>query len=120
MQITNPKYDIYDRVYKLVLHSLNIIKLIPINTANQILIKQLVRAITSIGANLYEANCAESKSDFIHKVAIARKESIESFYWFNLLKDSNNLKNAEIERIIQELTEITKVLSAILHNTKKI
>jgi len=54
--------------------------------------KQLVRCGTSIEANANEAQHAESRADFIHKLAISQKECIETEYWLNLLKDSHYLK----------------------------
>src|SRR5580765_2416353 len=53
-----------------------------------VLSKQLLRSGTSIGANVNEAICAQSKRDFVHKLSIALKER-ETDYWLNLLKDSN-------------------------------
>jgi four helix bundle protein len=53
-------------------------KEIPENTINRPLISQLVRSATSIGANYMEADCAESKKDFIHKIGICKKESKET------------------------------------------
>jgi four helix bundle protein len=54
-----------------------------------ILSKQLLRSGTSIGANIREANNAQSKADFIHKLSISLKESDETDYWLDLLKDSS-------------------------------
>ena len=52
-----------------------------------VLAKQLLRCGTSIGANVQEANQAESRADFIHKLSIANKEENETDYWLRLLKD---------------------------------
>ena len=75
-----------------------------------ILSKQLLRSGTSIGANIREANNAQSKADFIHKLSISLKESDETDYWLDLLKDSSfitkeihlklNFQNREINRML--------------------
>lgn len=51
--------------------------------------KQVLRSGTSIGANIEEANQAQSKSDFIHKLSISQKESFETHYWIRILRDSD-------------------------------
>lgn len=56
-----------------------------------VLSKQVLRSGTSIGANIEEANQAQSKADFIHKLSIANKEAFETNYWLRLLRDSNLL-----------------------------
>ena len=56
-----------------------------------VLSRQTLRAGTSIGANIEEANQAESRADFIHKLSIAIKEAFETHYWLRLLKDSSFL-----------------------------
>ena len=57
---------------------------VPTNKAAQLMGSQLLRSATSIGANYREANRAESRRDFIHKVAIVAKEAAESLYWIEL------------------------------------
>src|SRR4051812_42087559 len=57
----------------------------PINPVTEILIKQFVKASTSVGANYGEANDAESKKDFRHKIGICRKESKETKYWLRMI-----------------------------------
>lgn len=54
-------------------------------TITRPLISQLVRSATSIGANYMEADCAESKRDFVHKISIAKKESKETMHWLHMI-----------------------------------
>ncbi|HON52428.1 MAG TPA: four helix bundle protein [Bacteroidales bacterium] len=79
--------------------------------------KQLLRCGTSIGANINEAIAAESRADFIHKMAIASKEARESLYWLELLHASN-LKDFDYTLYIKECTEIVKILTNIVKSTK--
>ena len=96
--------------------SLNIIQLykMMIKQNEYVLSKQLLRSATSIGANVEEATAAQTKKDFIAKMAIASKESRETRYWLRLL-DKSKLLNIDyfpyltsIEHIINVLTKIVK------------
>ncbi len=80
--------------------------------------KQLLRSGTSVGAMVREAEHAESKSDFIHKIAIAQKEINESIYWLELLKATNYLNEKEFESLNKEAIEILKIITSILKTTK--
>jgi four helix bundle protein len=79
--------------------------------------KQLLRSATSIGANAMEAQNAESKIDFIHKIKIAAKEADETQYWLLLCDYANNYP--ECKNLLSKLEEIQKVLSKILGTAKK-
>jgi four helix bundle protein len=78
---------------------------------------QLLKSGTSIGANAMEAQNAESKADFIHKMKIAAKEAEEAQYWLFLCAYSQNYPNCQ--HLISKLEEVAKVLSAILSSAKK-
>jgi four helix bundle protein len=66
-----------------------------------------------------ESEHAESKADFIHKLAIAQKESNETLYWLELLNRTDYLKVSEFESINNDVTEIIKLLTSIIITTKK-
>lgn len=80
-----------------------------------VLSKQLIRSGTSVGANIREAQNAESNADYIHKFSIAQKECDETIYWLELLLAANYLTQQEFESIHTEANELLKMLrSAIL------
>ncbi|MDR0908434.1 MAG: four helix bundle protein [Spirochaetaceae bacterium] len=84
-----------------------------------VLSKQVLRAGTSIGANLAEAQCAMSTRDFLAKLYIAYKESSETQYWLELLHETDYLSDAEFESINADCSEILRILAATtktLHN----
>lgn len=83
-----------------------------------VLSKQLLRSGTSIGANVEEANQAQSKLDFIHKLSIAHKEAFETHYWLRLLRDSNYLEEAKAQPLLQECEQIQKMLTASIKTSK--
>ena len=83
-----------------------------------VLSKQLLRSGTSIGANVREAEQAQSKPDFIHKLSIAIKETNETLYWLELLGQSGYLRKIEFESIYQDCIELIKLLTSIIKKSK--
>jgi four helix bundle protein len=84
-----------------------------------VLSKQLLRSGTAIGALVREAEQAESKPDFIHKLAIALKEANETEYWLLLLRETGYLNANEAESIITDNKEFLKLLTSIINTTKQ-
>lgn len=84
-----------------------------------ILSKQLLRSGTAIGALIREANQAESKADFLHKVNIALKEANETAYWLSLLNDTDYISAKEYEILKNHCEEILKMLISTVKTTKK-
>jgi len=80
--------------------------------------KQLLKAGTSIGANVKEAQSAESKADFIHKLKIAHKEALETEYWMDLMKQSDSYPNPST-LLEDKLLSIKKLLNKIISSAKK-
>lgn len=83
-----------------------------------ILSKQLLRAGTSIGANVAEAQQAQSRADFVSKLSIALKEAVETNYWLRLLKASDYMKETEFVSIYNDCTELEKLLTSIIKTAK--
>ncbi|GAB3010395.1 four helix bundle protein [Cyclobacterium sediminis] len=83
-----------------------------------ILSKQLLRSGTSVGAMIRESEHAESRKDFIHKLAIAQKEINETIYWIDLLKETNYLSEEQYIIIYTDAIELIKLITSILKTTK--
>lgn len=83
-----------------------------------ILSKQILRAGTSIGANLSEAKCAISTNDFLSKVYISYKECSETLYWLELIKNINLISDKEFNSINKDAEEIIKLLSSTITTVK--
>ncbi len=83
-----------------------------------VLSKQLLRSGTSVGANIREANNAESKADFIHKLAIAQKECDETCYWLELLYSTNYITEKEFNSIHKDCSEMLKIIRSIILTSK--
>ncbi len=79
--------------------------------------KQLLRSGTSIGSNVHEAQNAESKADFVHKIKIAAKEADETDYWLSLCNFSENYPNCE--NLIEKNNVRQRILNKIIGTSKK-
>ena len=84
-----------------------------------VLSKQFLRAATSIGANVHEANNAHGKKDFIAKMYIAYKEASETEYWIKLLTETNYFTDAEGKSLLADCIELKQILTAILKTSKE-
>ncbi|CAA6814626.1 MAG: TIGR02436 family protein [uncultured Campylobacterales bacterium] len=83
-----------------------------------VLSKQILRSGTSIGAMIRESQHAESKADFIHKMAIAQKEANETEYWLELLFKSDYINDNTFSDMKLKIEEIKKIISSIIITTK--
>lgn len=83
-----------------------------------ILSSQLVRASTSIGANITEAQYAQSKKDFINKMSIALKEANESEYWLRLLVKAEIIGNEEYRLYSSDCSEIKAILINVVKSSR--
>lgn len=84
-----------------------------------VLSKQLLRSGTAIGALVREAEQAESKPDFVHKMAIALKEANETEYWLELLHETKYLETPAFFSIQKDVVELLKLLTSIINSTKR-
>ena len=94
------------------------LRTLPNDVSTKIISYQLGKCASSIGANYREANRAESKTDFTHKLAIALKESNEATYWFEVLSGLFE-DNEEIVVLNKESREIRNLLQRIISSSKK-
>ena len=84
-----------------------------------VLINQIIRSATSIGANLHEANYASSKADFINKFHIALKECAETEYWIEMLFGSNCISEEISKQLLQECGIIRRMLVKSINTAKE-
>ena len=111
-------YDIRERTFQFAVRVTRAAQALPQDAATRVVAYQLVKAATSVGANVEEADGAESNRDFAHKLSIARKEARESRYWIRIIRASNK-DSAEWTALQQESEEITRILSAIITSAHK-
>ena len=110
IQIQNNKiFDLEERTAKFGEDIINFCLTLPQNIINKPIIMQLIKSSTSIGANYMEANGAESKKDFIHKISICKKESKETMHWLRMLMTANKDKINECKKHWQEAKELSLI-----------
>ncbi len=80
--------------------------------------KQLLRSGTSVGAMVREAEHAQSKADFVHKMSIAQKEINETLYWLELLKETSYLETKQFQSIHKDAEEVIKLITSIVKTSK--
>ena len=88
------------------------------NKKEYVLSKQLLRSGTAVGALVREAEHAESRKDFLHKMNIALKEANETEYWLELLRDSQLITKDSVESFLPQISELLKLLTSIVKTTK--
>ena len=106
-------FDLKDRTKKFGIEIIIFCQKIPKNAITLPLISQLVRSGTSIGANYFEADNAESQNDFKHKIGISKKESDETVYWLEIIKSACPKLDTEINLLHQEAKELNLIFNAI-------
>lgn len=117
----NPKqkYDLEERTVKFAEDIIDFLKKLSQNSITKPLINQLVRSGTSIGANYSEADEANSKKDFLNKIAIAKKETKETKYWLRIIAHTIPQYRDEIRSLWKEAQELNLILAAIIRNSNK-
>lgn len=108
------KYDLEDRTAEFGESIIRFAKRIPRDSVTAPLISQLVRAGTSVGANYCEADSAHSKKDFVHKIAICKKESRETKHWLRMIAVAVAELKEDIKPLWQEANELNLIFSAII------
>ncbi|NOT48481.1 MAG: four helix bundle protein [Acidobacteria bacterium] len=105
--------------YAFALRSVKLYRYLCEQNKEYVLSKQLLRSATSVGANIAEANQAQSKADFVHKLSISLKEAVETEYWLNLLKDSEYLSETQFDSLIEDCNELIRMLTASIKTAKR-
>ena len=111
-------FDLEERTAQFSDDIIKFVKLLPNTIINRPLIIQLIRAATSVGANYCEADEAESKKDFIHKIGICKKEIKETKYWLRIIANANEEFKNDLRLLYKEAQELNLIFSKILHSSK--
>jgi four helix bundle protein len=115
-----PPRDIKERTFSFALKIVLLCRSLDLKARSiRILVQQLLRSGTSVGANVQEAQAGQSRADFISKYSIALKEARETLYWLRLLDASGELSNGSCKILLKEADEIARVIASIIVSTKK-
>ena len=115
---TNKIYDLEERTAKFGEAIIELMRKIPKDLVNQRLIPQVVGSGGSLGANYCEANEAESKKDFQHKIGICKKETKETKHWLRLLAKANPQLKDDFRKLWSEAQELLLIFSKILSSSR--
>lgn len=110
--------DIAERTFVFCVNVLKITAKLSKNQINIVIINQIIRCVTSIGANIEEARGAHTRSDFAYNMNIAKKEARETLYWLRLIQEMNPAYMDKLDPFLRENEEILKILTAIVKTAK--
>lgn len=108
-----------DKSFAFAIRIVNLCRCLRTDKKEFVISRQMPCSGTAIGALVREAEQAESKRDFVHKLAIALKEANETEYWILLLQETGYLNADESESVIKDNKELLKLLTSIINSTKK-
>ena len=111
--------NIQDKSFCFAVRIVNLCKLLRKSREEYTLSKQLLRSGTSIGANIAEAQNAQSRADFQSKLNIALKEATETKYWLRLLHATDYLSQSEYDSVAKDCSELERILSASVKSLKE-
>jgi len=112
------KTDLKERCYGFSLKTIKFIETLPDTRLYWTLTTQLLSSATSIGANIIEAKSASSKRDFTKFFEIALKSANETTYWLGLLRDALRINSAQIDDLVRESGELSRIIAASLLTLK--
>ena len=115
----NKVYDLEERTAKFGENIIDFAKKIPKNIITIPLIGQVIRSGTSIGSNYCEADCAESKKDFEHKLGISKKEAKESKHWFRMIVKAVPELKSEARELWNEANELQLIFITIIRKSRE-
>lgn len=108
-----------DKSFAFAIRIVNLYKLLSTEKREFVLSKQLLRSGTAVGALVREAQNAESKADFIHKLGIAQKECDETSYWLELLKETEYINQNDFDSMNLNATELLKIIKSSILTVKQ-
>jgi four helix bundle protein len=112
--------DLDDRLLVFGARALRLAGALPRTAAGRHIAGQLLRCSTSIGANYQEAQAAESRGDFIHKLQVSLKEARETHYWLRLIEAAKLLPASRLAGIVNESTQLKAILAKSVASAKGI
>jgi len=114
---TNKPYNLEQRTFNFSKSIVKLCKNLQNTIITDVLIKQLIRSGTSIGANYIEANEALGIKDFAHRMRITRREAKETSYWLELINQSDFVISSEIEPLLDECRELRNIFTSIINKS---
>ncbi len=118
--MTSKTYDIHERIYQFIVRVIKLVNKLPKTPSNLVIIAQILKSATSMGANDQEADGTLTKKDFLSKFGIVRKENNETNFWLRLIADTNSpIIRKEALELLEEGKELVAIISSILIKSRK-
>lgn len=105
--------DIVKRSFHFAVRIVRLSKALPNCAAGNVIVRQLIRAGSGVGANVEEAQAASTKKEFARRMEIAQSEARESLYWLRLIVESELLERSRLAELLKEADELVRILTAI-------
>jgi four helix bundle protein len=115
---TSPR-DIEERTFLFAARILRMARKMPRDISGQVVARQVARSGTSVGANVEEAQGAQSRVEFARRMSIARSEARETKYWLRLIAETEQVKPLLMKSLVQESDELIRILTTITKKTRK-
>ncbi len=117
-QNAKSKIKLKNRAYQYSISVIEFADALPRDISGRIIIRQLNRSATSVGANIVEAQASSSKRDFTNFMTYALKSANESLYWLGLLRDAKKSRNGQLESLMKENQELANILGSSILTLK--
>jgi four helix bundle protein len=112
------KMELIERIKKLCIRVISLVEHLPLTNSGKVISGQVLRSVTSIGAN-YRAACrSKSSRDFINKLKIVEEETDETLYWLELIESTGNFKPSQIEPLKKETEELLSIFVSSIKTAK--
>jgi len=111
--------DIEERTFQFAVRILRMVRVMPRDIAGQVVARQVARSGTSVGANVEEAQGAQSRTEFARKMNIAKSEARETRYWLRLAAEVELVKPVRLKGLFQESDELVRILTTITKKTRR-
>ena len=112
-------HNIQDKSFRFAVRIVKLCRFLRSERKEYTLSSQLMRSGTSIGANIAEAQNAQSRADFLSKISIALKETTETKYWLRLLEATDFLEKEEFHSVMEDCSEIERILVSSVKSLKQ-
>ncbi|MCH7730261.1 four helix bundle protein [Patescibacteria group bacterium] len=117
--MSNKKYDIHERIFKFIVGVIKFVERLPRTPTSQVIINQILKSVTSMGANDQEADGAATNKEFVHRYSIVRKEGKETNFWLRLIGEINPGGQKRAKELQSEGKEIVAIVSKIISNASR-
>ena len=112
------KFDLKERALAFAVRMVGFMDKLPRDLSGEVIGRQVLRSATSIGANIHEAQASPTRRDFTLMIGHSLKSANETLYWLKVLRDSKKVSSKELDEIIEECSQLCKILGSSISTLK--